>query len=69
MRMDVSLYVPNTVIRRGLQTSAVKGEISLYSSQYYARLSANPYGLLVNLMEQPEKKKKSDYEETCLPYF
>jgi hypothetical protein len=49
-------YVPNTVIRRDLQTPTVKEEIRRYSSQYSARLSAHPNGLVVNLMEQADNK-------------
>jgi hypothetical protein len=51
-------YVPNTVIRRDLQTPTVKEEIRRYSSQYSARPSANPNGLVVNLMEQPDNNKR-----------
>jgi hypothetical protein len=40
MIVDAHLYVPNTVIRRDLQTPTVKEEIRRYSSQYSARLSA-----------------------------
>jgi hypothetical protein len=42
-------YVPNTVIRWDLQIPTVKEEIRHYSSQYSARLSAHPNGLVVNL--------------------
>jgi hypothetical protein len=49
-------YVQNTVIRRDLQTPTVKEEIRHYSSQYSARLSAHPNGLVVNLMELPDNK-------------
>jgi hypothetical protein len=31
-------------------------QIRRYSSQYSARLSAHPNGLVVNLMEQPDNK-------------
>jgi hypothetical protein len=57
MILDAPLYVPNTVIRRDLQTPTVIVETRLYSSQYSARLSAHPNGLVVNLMEQPDNKK------------
>jgi hypothetical protein len=40
--MDSPPYVPNTVIRRDLQTPTVTEEIRRYSSQYSARLSAHP---------------------------
>jgi hypothetical protein len=49
-------YVPNTVIRRDLQRPTVKEEIRRYSSQYNARLSAHPNGLIVNLMELPVRR-------------
>jgi hypothetical protein len=39
---DAPRYVPNTVIRRDLQTPTVKEEIQRYSSEYSARLSAPP---------------------------
>jgi hypothetical protein len=57
MIMDASWYVPNTVIRRDLQTPTVKEEIRRYSSQYSARLSAHPSGLVVNLMELPDNRR------------
>jgi hypothetical protein len=51
MIVDAPRYVPNTVIRRDLQTRTVKEEIRRYSSQYSARLSAHRNGQVVNLME------------------
>jgi hypothetical protein len=39
MRVGAPWYVPNTVVRRDLQTPTVKAEIRRYSSQYSARLS------------------------------
>jgi hypothetical protein len=48
MIVDVTWYVPNTVIRRDLY---VKEEICRYSSQYSARLSTHANGLVVNLIE------------------
>jgi hypothetical protein len=56
MIVDTLWYVPNTVIRRDLQTPRVKEEIRRYSSQYIARLSAHPNGLVVNLIELPDNK-------------
>jgi hypothetical protein len=55
--VDAPRYVPNTVIRRDLQTSTVKEEIHCYSSQYSACLSAQPNDLVVNLMEQPDNRR------------
>jgi hypothetical protein len=37
MTVDTPRYVPNTVIRRDLQTPTVKEEIRHYSSQYSGR--------------------------------
>jgi hypothetical protein len=54
MTVDAPWYVPNTVIRRD-QIPTVK---DCYCSQYSARLSAHPNGLIVNLMEQPNKSHK-----------
>jgi hypothetical protein len=48
MIVDAPWYVPNTVIRRDLQSP-----IRRYSSQYSACLSAH----LVNLMEQPDNNR------------
>jgi hypothetical protein len=39
MIVDAPRYVPNTVIRRDLQTPTVTEEIRRYSSQYSAHLS------------------------------
>jgi hypothetical protein len=58
MKVDAPWYVPNTVIRRDLQTPTVKEEIRRYSSQYSARLSAHPNGLVVNLMELPDNNRR-----------
>jgi hypothetical protein len=52
MIVDAPWKVPNTAIQRDFQTPRVKEEICRYSSQYSARLSAHPNGLVVNLMEQ-----------------
>jgi hypothetical protein len=54
MIVDAPWYVPNTVIRRDLQTPTVKEEIRRYNSQY----SAHPNGLVVNLMEQPDNNRR-----------
>jgi hypothetical protein len=56
MIVDAPWYVPNTVIRRDLQTPTDKEEICRYSSQYSTRLSAHPNGLVANLMELPDNK-------------
>jgi hypothetical protein len=57
MTVDVPWYVPNTVIQRDLQIPTVKEEIRRYSSQYSARLSAHPNGVVVNLIELPDNRR------------
>jgi hypothetical protein len=59
MIVDALRYMPNTVIRRDLQTPTVKEEIRRYNSQYSARLSAHPNDLIVNLMELPDNRTPS----------
>jgi hypothetical protein len=56
-------FVPNTVIR----TPTLKEEICRYSSQYSARLSAHPNGILVNLMEQPGNRRLRRHLPNDLP--
>jgi hypothetical protein len=56
MIVDTPWYVQNTVIRRDFQILSVKEEIQRYSSQYSARLSAYPNGIIVNLMELSDIK-------------
>jgi hypothetical protein len=58
MIVDASWYVPNTDIRRDLQTPTVKEEIRRYSSQYSACLSAHPNDQIVNLMELPDNNRR-----------
>jgi hypothetical protein len=57
MIVDAPWYVPNTVIRRDLQTPTVKEEIRRYSSQYSARHSAHQNGLTVNLIELQDNRR------------
>jgi hypothetical protein len=57
MIVDAPWYVPNTVIRRDLQTPTVKEEIRHYKSQYSARLSIHPTDLVVNLLVQPDNRR------------
>jgi hypothetical protein len=57
MIVDAPWYLPITVIRKNLQTPTVTEEIRRYSSQYSARLSAHPNGLIVNLMELPDNRR------------
>jgi hypothetical protein len=58
MIVDAPGYVPNTVIRRDLQTPTIKEEIRRYSSRYSVRLSADRNDLVVNLMEQPDNNRR-----------
>jgi hypothetical protein len=67
MIVDTPWYVPDTVIWRDLQTPTVKEEIRRYSSQYSARLSAHPNGLIVNLMELPDNKTPAKWSVYQIP--
>jgi hypothetical protein len=67
MTVDAPGYVPNTVIRMDLQTPTAKEEIRRYSSQYRARLSAHPNGLVVNLMELPDNRRLRRHLPNDLP--
>jgi hypothetical protein len=67
MIVDAPWYVPNTVIRMDLQTPTVKEEIRRYSSQYRARLSARPNGLVVDLMETPDNGRLRRHLPNDLP--
>jgi hypothetical protein len=57
MAVDSPWYVSNTVIRRDLQTQAVKEEIRHYSSQYSARLTSHTNDQAVNLMAQTDNRR------------
>jgi hypothetical protein len=67
MIVEAPRYVPNTVILRDLQIPTVKEEIFRYSSQYSARLSAHPNGLMVNLIELPENRRLRRHLPNDLP--
>jgi hypothetical protein len=67
MIVDAPWYVPNTVIRRDLQTQTVKEEIRRYSSQYSARPSAHPNDLIVNLIELPDNRRLGRHLPNDLP--
>jgi hypothetical protein len=56
-RFQPKALQPEQVIRKVLQTRTIKEEILHYSSQYRARLSAHPNGLVVNLMELPDNRR------------
>jgi hypothetical protein len=55
-------YVPNTVIRRNMQTVTTKEEIPHYSSQYI-----HPNDLVVNLMAQPDNRRLQRHSSNELP--
>jgi hypothetical protein len=67
MIADAPWYVPNTVIQSDLQTPTVTEEIRRYSSQYSARLSAHPNGLVVNLIELPDNRRLRRHLPNDLP--
>jgi hypothetical protein len=67
MIVEAPWYVPNTVIQRDLQTPTVTEEIHRYSSQYSARPSSHPNGLVVNLMEQPDNRRLQRHLPNDLP--
>jgi hypothetical protein len=57
MIVDVPWKVPNTFIRKGFLTPAVKEEIHHYSSQYSARISAHPNDPVENLKAQTQNTR------------
>jgi hypothetical protein len=67
MIVEAPWYVPNTVIRRDLQTPTVKEEIRHYSSQYIGCLSVHPDDLVVNLMEQSDNRRLQRHLSSDLP--
>jgi hypothetical protein len=67
MIVDAPWYVPNTVIQRDLQIPTVKEEIRRYSSQYSARLSTHPNGLIVNIIELPDNRRLRRHLPNDLP--
>jgi hypothetical protein len=67
MIVDAPWYVPNTAIRRDLQTPTVKEEIRRYSSQYSARLSAHTNSLVVNVIELPDNRRLRNNQPNDLP--
>jgi hypothetical protein len=69
MIVDAPWCVPNTVIRRDLQTPTVKEEIRHYSSQYRARLSVDPDDLVVNYMAQPNRRLRRHLPNYVLTVF
>jgi hypothetical protein len=67
MIVDAAWYVPNTVIRRDLQTPTGKEEIRRYSPQYSARLSAHLNDLVVNLMALRNNRRLRRHLPNDLP--
>jgi hypothetical protein len=54
-------------IQQDLQIPSVKEEISHYSSHYSARLTAHPNGILLTLLEPPERKRLRRHLPNNLP--
>jgi hypothetical protein len=67
MIVDAPWYVPNTIIRRDLQTPTVKEEIRRYCSEYSARLGAHPNDLIVNLTELRDNRRLRRHLPNDLP--
>jgi hypothetical protein len=67
MIVEAPWYVPNTVIRRDLQTPTIKEEIRHCSSQYSARLSVQLNDRVVNLMAQPDNRRLRRHMPNDLP--
>jgi hypothetical protein len=67
MIVDEPWFVPNTVIRRDLQTPTVTEAIRRYSSRYSARLSAHPNDLIVNLIGLPDSRRLRRHLPNDLP--
>jgi hypothetical protein len=67
MTVDAPWYVPNTLIRQDLQIPSVKEAISHCSSHYSARLTAHPNGILLTLLEPPERKRLRRHLPNGLP--
>jgi hypothetical protein len=67
MIVDAPWYMQNAVIRRDLQTSTAREEIRRYSSQYSARPSAHPNGLVVNFVELPDNRRMQKHLPNDLP--
>jgi hypothetical protein len=68
MMVDAPWYVPNTLIRRDLNISTVKEEISRYSSHYGARLRTHPNPLIVTLLGLPDDRRLQRRLPNDLPY-
>jgi hypothetical protein len=67
MIVDAPWYVPDTVIQRDLQIPTVAEQISRYSSQYNAGISAHPNDLTVNLIELPDNRRLRRHLPNDLP--
>jgi hypothetical protein len=57
MITDAPWYVPNTIIRKDLQSPTVEHEISRYSYHYSKCLSVHPNELILNLQVPPETRR------------
>jgi hypothetical protein len=54
---DAAWYVPNETIRKGLQITTFKEEISRHNTQYNKRFSTHANELTLNLQETPRKRQ------------
>jgi hypothetical protein len=67
INVDTPWYVPNNHIRRDLQMTSVKEEISRYSNQYSAHLSTHPNDQILTLMELPGNRRLQRHVPNELP--
>jgi hypothetical protein len=67
MIVDALWYVPNNHIRRDLQMTSIKEEISRYSNQYSARLSTRPNDQILTLMELSGNRRLQRHVPNDLP--
>jgi hypothetical protein len=61
MITDAPWYVPNAIIGQDLQLTAVKEDISQWSSQYSARLRVHPNDLTTHLTQAPDHRRLKRY--------
>jgi hypothetical protein len=65
--VDAPWYVPNLHIRRDLQLSSVKEEISRSSLRYYQRLTTHPNDQVLALMAIPGTRRLRRHAPSDLP--
>jgi hypothetical protein len=67
MIVDAPWYLPNTIIRRDLQTPTAEEEIRRYISQYSASFSAHPNDLILNFTELSDNRQLRRHLPNKLP--